>query len=501
MSTSAETASTHGDSRQSFDDREVRRRCRQALGVTTLGLMLVLVNATSLNVALPAMSASFGVSAATADWFLVAFMLSNTAFILVFGRISDLLGRRSIYLVGLACFTVISLLCAVAPNAPVFIVLRVLQGIAAATTVTNTTPILADVFPPERLVQGMGLNLTAAAVANTIGPALGGLMITFVDWRALFLVNVPFGVAAVVLGARLLPRRPRSRGKRERFDVGGAVLSTFGLAAVLYGINRIGVWGPDDPRVLGAMVFGALLLVLFVLVERRTAAPLLDLQLIRRPGRAQAYGAAFFNSFCRAGVVVLVGLHQQMVEQRSAAVAGIVVLPLALLMMVFSPICGRLAMRWSARSLSSLGALLVLIGLVGLAVQMAAAHLPVGMLLCWLGFVGAGIGLFTAPNTASIMAGVSSNQRAVANGVRSMLYNSAQAAGTVVTLLIVTTWLGTSGITSYAATAGASAVRLGFVVAMATLAASALVALLLSLLRGGSWRTQPATPAASARAE
>ncbi|MGP4014524.1 MFS transporter [Saccharopolyspora sp. 5N708] len=492
MSSSAETASTHGETLTTLDDdREVRRRCRQALGVTTLGLMLVLINATSLNVALPAMSASFGVSAATADWFLVAFMLSNTAFILVFGRISDILGRRNIYLVGLACFTVISLLCAIAPNAPVFIVLRVLQGIAAATTVTNTTPILADVFPPDRLVQGMGLNLTAAAVGSTIGPALGGLMITFVDWRALFLVNVPFGIAAVVLGARMLPSGSRSRTERERFDVGGAVLSTLGLAAVLYGINRVGVWGGGDPRVLGALAVGALLLVVFVLFERRTSVPLLDLQLVRRPGRAQAYGAVFFNSFCRAGVVVLVGLHQQMVEQRSAAVAGVVVLPLALLMMVFSPICGWLSKRWSARSLSSLGALLVLVGLVGLAAQMAGPHLPVGPLLCWLGLVGAGIGLFTAPNTASIMAGVGSNQRAVANGVRSMLYNSAQAVGTVVTLLIVTTWLGSSGITSYAAVAGDSAVRLGFVVAMATLAASALAALVLSLLRGGSWTTTP----------
>ena len=164
------------------EEREIRRRCRRTLGVTTLGLMLVLVNATSLNLALPALSGSFDVPPATADWFLVAFMLSNTASILVFSRISDMLGRRKIYLGGLACFTVISLLCAFAPNASVLIVLRVLQGVAAATTVTNTTAILTDVFPPDRLVRGLSLNITAASIAQMIGPALGGLLVTFVGW-------------------------------------------------------------------------------------------------------------------------------------------------------------------------------------------------------------------------------------------------------------------------------------------------------------------------------
>ena len=284
------------------DEREVRRRCRRVLSVTTLGLMLVIVNASSLNVALPAMSAAFGVSASTADWFHVAFMLSNTAFILVFGRISDLLGRRSLYLSGLAAFTAISLLCALAPNATTLIVLRVLQGIAAATTVTNTTALIADAFPPDRLAYGLGLNLTAAAVAGAIGPGLGGIMVTAFDWRAVFLMNIPFGVAAVVWGSRVLTRSGLPGGPRERFDVGGALLSAFGLALLLYGVNRVAAWGPGDLRVLGSLVAGAVLLVAFVLVERRTAAPLVDPDLVREPGRAFAYAAAFFISFNRAGV-------------------------------------------------------------------------------------------------------------------------------------------------------------------------------------------------------
>lgn len=472
------------------DEREIRRRCRRALSVTTLGLMLVLVNATSLNLALPALSGSFQVPAATADWFLVAFMLANTASILVFSRISDMLGRRTIYLGGLACFTAISLLCAFAPNASVLIVLRVLQGVAAATTVTNTTAILTDVFPPDRLVHGLSLNITAASIAQMIGPALGGLLVTFADWHALFLVNVPIGVVAVVLGSRLLPKIPRARGPRERFDVAGAVLSSAGLAVLLFGINRIGPWGAADPRVVAAIVLGVALLVAFVLVERRISAPLLDLQLVRRPGRGQAYGAAFFNSFCRAGVVVLVGLHQQMVEHRTALEAGFIVMPLALLMMLCAPLSGRLSLRWSARTLSSLGALLVVVGIVGLAAQLALPDAPLVLMAVCLGLIGAGTGLFTAPNTGSIMAGVSSDRRAVANGIRSMLFNSAQAAGTAVALLILTSWLGSSGVASYAANADDLAVRFGFAVAALAMGLAAFAGLVLSLARGGPWRAR-----------
>ncbi|TWG07953.1 MFS transporter [Saccharopolyspora dendranthemae] len=472
------------------DEREVRRRCRRALGVTTLGLMLVLVNTTSLNLALPALSASFQVPAATADWFLVAFMLSNTASILVFSRISDMLGRRTIYLAGLVCFTTISLLCAFAPNATALIVLRALQGIAAATTVTNTTAILTDVFPSDRLVRGLSLNITAASIAQMIGPALGGLLVTFVGWQALFLVNVPIGILAVALGARLLPKLSRTRGPEERFDVAGAALSSTGLAVLLFGINRIGPWGAADPRVWTAILLGIALLVAFVLVELRISAPLLDFQLVRRPGRGQAYGAAFFNSFCRAGVVVLVGLHQQMVEHRTALEAGFIVMPLALLMMLCAPLSGRLSSRWSARTLSSLGAVLVVLGIVGLAGQLATAGAPLLLMTLWLGLIGGGTGLFTAPNTGSIMAGVSSDRRAVANGIRSMLFNSAQAAGTAVALLILTSWLGSSGVASYAANADDSTVRLGFAVAAGAMGLAALSGLVLSLARGGPWRAR-----------
>lgn len=458
------------------------RSAYSVLAVTSLGLMLILINGTSVNVALPTLSADFDASPATADWFLVAFMLANTASILVFGRISDMIGRKRIYLWGLAAFMVLSVLAVLAPNAGTFILIRALQGVSAATIVANTSALVADAFPPRRLAYGLSLNLTAAAVANTLGPAIGGVLVSAFGWPSVFLVNVPFGIAALVLGLRFLPAgNHRIRG--ERFDYAGAVLSAAGLAAILYAVNRVSSSGPGDPWVWIVLGAGAVLIAAFVIVERRVEHPLVDVALVSDRRRALAYSSAFFNSFSRAGVVVLVVLHQQIVGGRSAAESGVIIMVMALAMVVASPLAGRLSTVLTVRTLAAVGGAQLVLGLVGLAFFSTGAEvLPV---MLWLALVGLGIGIFTTPNTAAIMHGVQPARRTVANAVRSMLYNSAAALGTSVSLLMITS----SGIGSYAVQDASPAVELGFSVAMLVLAASAVLALVCALARGGPWRT------------
>lgn len=455
------------------------------LAVATLGLMFVIINGSSVNVALPAMSAYFDVQANTADWFLLAFMLANTSSILVFGRISDMLGRKRIYLGGIAVFVVLSVLTVFAPNATVLIILRALQGVAAATTVTNTAALIADAFPPNRLAHGLGLNLTAAAVANTIGPTVGGMLITAFGWQSIFLINVPFGIAAIALGARVLADKHLAPSAHERFDYTGAVLSAVGLASLLYGVNQISVGGLAAPRVLVFIPTGVVLLGAFVVVESRVAHPLVDVTLVRNYARACAYGAAFFNSFCRAGTVVIVVLHQQIVGHRTPAEAGFVVMVMAAAMMIGAPLAGRLSTRYSARTLSSFGGFVLVAGMVGL--TLCVDNDSLASVMACLAVIGFGIGLFTTPNTTSIMAGVVPHRRATANAVRSVLFNSAQALGTTVSLLVLTA----SGVESYAVTATDPRVREAFQLDMGVLAASAVLAMILALARGGSWFVRP----------
>lgn len=460
---------------------EEYRQGMRVLGVTTLGLMFVIINASSVNVALPSMSDDFDVRAQTADWFLLAFMLSNTAAILSFGRISDMLGRKRIYLWGMAIFVLLSVLAAFAPNAAWFIALRTLQGIAAATTVTNTAALIADAFPSHLLAYGLSLNLTAAAVGNSIGPTVGGFLITLFGWQSIFLINVPFGIAAVALGARVLPAEGKRKGG-EGFDYLGAVLSGCGLAALLYGVNQVSVHGIGDPLVLAWLGAGVALILAFVVTETRTRYPLVDVALVASFSRACAYGAAYFNSFCRAGLVILVVLQQQIVAHRSAAEAGFVIMVMALAMMVGAPLSGRLSSLYTARTLSFLGSGALVVGCGGLMLSVGSRSL-LGV-SAWLLIAGLGIGLFTTPNSTAIMTDIAANRRATANAIRSVLFNSGQAIGTTIALLLVAG----SGVDSYADQVDSPQIRDGFQIGYGVFLVSAALAMVLAVSRGGPWR-------------
>jgi EmrB/QacA subfamily drug resistance transporter len=328
----------------------------KVLSVTSLGNLLVFTNTTSVNVALPAISADLAVSAATADWFLLSFMVSMTMFVMVFGRISDILGRRRLYLGGLVVMTLASVAAALAQEPGMLIAMRLLQGVAAASIITNANAQVADAFPPRLLATGLSVNVMMASVASVLGPGLGGVLVTAWGWRSLFLVNVPFGMLGVLLGVKVLRSARAEEAARERFDVAGAAISAGGLAALLLGINRSSVWGWADPRVFLLMGSSLLAFVIFAMVERKVAHPLVDVSLIHDRSRGLAYCTALLMSLAQSGVVVMVALHEQLVRQASAAAAGVAAVPVALALAVCSPVGAQLSRLLSARSVSSLGA-------------------------------------------------------------------------------------------------------------------------------------------------
>ena len=180
----------------------------RVLSVTTLGVMLCFINASTLNVALPALVRDLGATAVQAGWILLSYMLLTTVLILVFGRLADLLGRRRLYLAGLATLVLASVGCGLAGNAEVLLMFRCLQAIGAAAVITNTTALLADAFPSHKLGLGLGINATISAAAQSLGPILGGVVVSTLGWRAIFLLNLPLGLIALYWAWRTLRRAP-----------------------------------------------------------------------------------------------------------------------------------------------------------------------------------------------------------------------------------------------------------------------------------------------------
>ncbi|GMA63201.1 MFS transporter [Alicyclobacillus fastidiosus] len=466
-----------------------RRYPWMVLSVTSLGVLLTLLNVGTLNVALPVVSRHFHATAITANWILLSYMLFNTVFILIFGRLADMFGRRRLYIIGLSAFTIVSLLIGFAPNIWVLLVLRVVQAAGGAIVVTNTTPLLTDAFPEKSLPKGLGINVLVASVAQLVGPVVGGFFASVLGWQWVFWFNVPFGVIGVIWAMITLRSMP-STGTREAFDLPGNILIFFALGGAILALSEGSTLGWGNPIVVAGLLAFVILTPIFLHIEWRAKSPLMDLRLFGQRRYAMAYTSAFLNSFARSAVVLLMALYYQTLDHASAFTAGLAVLPVTAGMLLLSPVAGSLASRYDARLLSSLGlalsglGVLVLIFEVGPASSFAWA--AVGMFL-----VGAGTALFMTPNTSSIMTTIDPAHRGTANGLRSMLQNMGQVVSTALSLMLVTASLPPR---LQASIYGGNAVALpqrdvhlivvGFRTALFAMLIATLIGVLTSLVRG-----------------
>src|SRR3981081_1288383 len=247
------------------------------LVVLTTGFFMIMLDTTIVNVAIPAMSAGLKTTLDQILWVLNSYILVYAVLLITAGRLGDLYGQRSLFALGLAIFTIASALCGFAQDANQLIAARILQGVGGALLTPQTLAILTTLFPPERRGAAFGIWAGVAGLATLAGPTVGGAIVTYVDWRWIFFVNVPIGIAALILTFVIIPDvRP---GRHHGWDVVGVILATSGLFGVIFGLiegerfnwGEIGSYGITIPEVIAA---GAVLLALFVIWERRQAETL-----------------------------------------------------------------------------------------------------------------------------------------------------------------------------------------------------------------------------------
>jgi EmrB/QacA subfamily drug resistance transporter len=409
------------------------------LSVTSLGVILATLNLSTLNVALPEVTTHFHAGSVASNWILLSYMLVNTIFILVFGKLADIFGRRGMYLFGLTEFTVVSFLCGLAPNVWILILLRALQAIGGALIITNTTPLITDAFPAKKLGTGLSINVLVASIAQLFGPVVGGFLVYHFGWRWVFWFNVPFGIIGVVWGLMTLRSVP-GEAKGEKVDWLGNITAFLGLGGLILALSEGGITGWSSfPVVLGLVLF-VIFAVSFFWVERHTSFPMIDFALFHDRPYAMANLATFFNSLARSSVVLLIALYYQVVFMENPFTAGLKVVPVTVGMIIGSLIVGSLTTRYSARLLSTLGLFGTCIGML-LLVWKIGIHAS----FFWMGLgqllIGVGTGVFQTPNTQSIMLTVPHERRGVANGIRSMLQNMGAVISTALSMMIVTSIL------------------------------------------------------------
>lgn len=409
------------------------------LSVTSLGVILSTLNLSTLNVALPEVATHFHASGVESNWILLSYMLVNTIFILVFGKMADIFGRRRMYLLGLIVFTIFSLLCGLAPNVWILILLRALQAIGGALIITNTTPLITDAFPARKLGTGLSINVLVASVAQLFGPVIGGFLVYHFGWRWVFWFNVPAGIVGVVWGAFTLRFVP-GEAKGEKVDWLGNITVFFGLGGLILALSEGGITGWSSLPVLTGLALFVIFALFFFWVERHTRFPMIDFALFHDRPYAMANLATFLNSLARSSVVLLIALYYQVVFLENPFTAGLKVVPVTVGMIIGSMIVGPLAARYSARLLSTLGLLGTCVGMLLLVwkigIHASTFWMSLGQLL-----IGLGTGVFQTPNTQSIMLTVPHERRGVANGIRSMLQNMGAVISTALSMMIVTSIL------------------------------------------------------------
>ena len=405
-----------------------------ALSCTSLGMLLATINSGTLIIALPELERRLGTSLLQLVWVILAYMIASTVLVLTAGRLSDLFGRKRAYVAGFLVFALASLGAGFSADGTQLILWRIVQGIGGAFLFANAAALVTDAFPQRQLGLAMGTNTMVAAVGLVLGPVLGGVLVEL-SWHWVFWFNVPLGLAGAAWGGlvlRELARRDTVRG----LDLAGTLTFVAGLTGLVLGVSRGGLSGWNDPLVIVALAAAVVLLPAFVAIERRGRAPMLDLSIFADRMFAAATGAAFINGLSRFALMFVFVFYFQGAQGDDPITAGLKLTPMALGMLVASPLAGTWADRHGSRMLAAAG---MLVGAAGLAfmtsLQAESAYWQssLGLLV-----VGVGSGMFNSPNTAAMMGAVPPQRRGIAAGTRTMVQNTGAVISIAFVMAIVT---------------------------------------------------------------
>jgi EmrB/QacA subfamily drug resistance transporter len=384
----------------------------------SLGFFMILLDTTIVNIAIPSIITDLDSSLDQILWVLNAYLLVYAVLLITAGRLGDFWGPRNLFALGLFVFIAASAACGLAPNVNVLIAARVAQGVGGALLTPQTLTIITSIFPPERRGAAFGLWGAVAGVAAAAGPTLGGFLVTYVDWRWIFFVNVPVGIVAL-LGTWLVVPDLRP-GRRHRLDMIGVTLVSLGLFAIVYGLveGQRYNWGRvtglvSIPEILAA---GAVILLIFLVYERVPAEPLLPLSLFKNRNYSVMLWVSAVLAFAMLGFFLPLTIFLQSVLGFSALKAGLTFLPMSLVSMCVAPVAGRMADRIGGKYILMTGLSLFAAGM-GLVVYLVSLSATQATFLGPAALAGVGMGMTFAPLVTVAMRNVRPQVAGAASGV------------------------------------------------------------------------------------
>lgn len=442
------------DTRGKNDERSLKR---SVMLVATFAAFLTPFLGSAVNLALPAIGSEFNTNAISQGWVISSFILASALFLLPFGRLGDIIGRKKVFTWGISLFTLSTFLIIFSWNIASLIAFRILQGFSSAMIFGTSLAIITSVFPPGERGRAMGINITAVYFGLSAGPVIGGFLTETLGWRSIFAVLVPVGLVSLYFILKKM-KGEWAEARGERFDWKGSVIYGVALSAFMYGFSKL-------PSATGwiLLLAGIILAALFILFEERIGFPVFDIRLIIR-NRVFAFSglAALIHYSATSATGFFISLYLQYLKGFDARSAGLIMISQPIAMAILSPLAGRLSDKKNPGIIASVG-----MGLTGTGLLLLCfinSETPVYVLILLLLLMGVGFGLFSSPNSNAIMSSVEKKHLGIASGVVGTMRMVGQMMSMGIAMMLIALFMGKQKIDPATFPQLMKAIKTGFII-------------------------------------
>ena len=430
---------------------------RSVLIATSFAAFLTPFLGASVNLALPTIGKEFNASAIEMGWVMSSYILTTAIFLLPFGRLGDIVGRKKIFTYGILLFTVSTFGIIFSWNIYALIFFRIIQGLSSAMIFGTSMAIITAVFKPGERGRAMGVNVTSTYLGLSLGPVIGGLLTQYFGWRSIFIFLVLLGIMSLILIKQKM-KTEWADAAGEKYDWKGSILYGSALLAFMYGFSIL-------PAFTGWICFtaGLLLAVLFVFVELRVVNPVFEFRLILN-NKVFAFSsiAAFINYSATSAIGFFMSLYLQYLKDFDARTAGMIMISQPVAMMLLSPVAGKLSDKKNPGTIASFGMAFTSVGLILLCFINENTH--IAFLIALLIMLGVGFGLFSTPNSNAIMSSVEKKYLGTASGVVGTVRMVGQMISMGIAMMLLSLYIGRESITPSTYQGLISAMRTGFLI-------------------------------------
>ena len=418
-----------------------------AFATIGIGTFVSVGDQTGVNLALPRIADHFDATIPAVQWVTLGYVLTTGSLLLPMGKLSDMIGRKRVYVAGFAIFTLAAVLTGLSPSLITLVLFKLLQGVGAAMVQANGMAIVTSTFPGSERGKAIGLFMTVVGLGAISGPVVGGGVVGLLGWRYIFFLGAPFGIASIIAAMLVLDNRDEPRrgnaGQRSAFDWPGAVLSAATLTVFLLMMTNARRLGWSSPLVAAGFVGAAVLLVAFALRELRAPEPMLAMELFRRRLFSLGSTASFISFLSGASVYFLMPFYLQGVLGHSPAQTGLLMAATALAFAITGPVAGRFSDRFGWRRFSVFGLLMTATALIIL--SRLTEDFPTVLVVTALALHGVGMGTFQPPNASAVLSTVERSRYGIATAFLNMIRNAANLAGVGMATAMVTAVMASSG--------------------------------------------------------